>query len=208
MTSGYLRDPVTAPIAAPRPPRDVELVVGGMTCGSCAARIERKLNRVDGVRATVNYATEKAVVSVPASLTVEDIVRTIEAAGYTAQPPAPPEPTPVAEADPLRRRLLVSAGLAVPVIALAMVPVLQFPAWQWVSLVLATPVVAWGAWPLHRAAWANLKHRTATMDTLVSIGVVAAYLWSLYALLFGGAGEIGKRCRSKSRPAPRSSARR
>ncbi|GLY39939.1 carbonate dehydratase [Amycolatopsis sp. NBRC 101858] len=191
MTGGYLRDPVTAPIAALRPPRDVELEVGGMTCGSCAARIERKLNRVDGVRATVNYATGKAAVSVPASLTVEDVVAAIEAAGYTARPPAPEPPEPAA--DPVRQRLLVSAVLAVPVIVLAMVPVLQFPAWQWVSLVLATPVVAWGAGPLHRAAWANLKHRTATMDTLVSIGVAAAYLWSLYALLLGGAGEIGMR---------------
>jgi Cu+-exporting ATPase len=193
MTSGYLRDPATAPIAALRPAHEIELDVGGMTCGSCAARIERKLNRVDGVRASVNYATGKAAVSVPASLTVEDVVAAIEAAGYTAQPPAPPEPVPVPATDPLRQRLLVSAALAVPVIALAMVPVLQFPAWQWVSLLLATPVVAWGAWPLHRAAWANLKHRTATMDTLVSIGVAAAYLWSLYALLFGGAGEIGMR---------------
>ncbi|MEU5262238.1 heavy metal translocating P-type ATPase [Amycolatopsis sp. NPDC021455] len=195
MTGGYLRDPVTAPIAAAAPAREVELEVGGMTCGSCAARIERKLNRVDGVRASVNYATEKALVSVPASLTVDDVVRTIEAAGYSARLPAPPDPgpAPAAEVDPLRRRLLVCAALAGPVILLAMVPVLQFPAWQWVSLVLTTPVVFWGAGPLHRAAWTNLRHRTATMDTLVSIGVAAAYLWSLYALLFGGAGEIGLR---------------
>ncbi|MFJ7217769.1 heavy metal translocating P-type ATPase [Amycolatopsis sp. NPDC098790] len=168
-----------------------------MTCGSCAARIERKLNRLDGVEAAVNYATEKALVSVPAALTVEDIVRTIEAAGYTAQPPAPPEPEAAepAEAPPdlLRQRLLGSAVLGAPVILLAMVPALQFPAWQWVSLVLATPVVVWGAWPLHRAAWTNLRHATATMDTLVSMGVAAAYLWSLYALFFGGAGVIGMR---------------
>ncbi|MDS0134602.1 MULTISPECIES: heavy metal translocating P-type ATPase [unclassified Amycolatopsis] len=168
-----------------------------MTCGSCAARIERKLNRLDGVEASVNYATEKALVSVPAALTVDDIVRAIEAAGYTAQPPAPPEPEaaePAAAApDLLRQRLLGSAVLSVPVIVLAMVPALQFPAWQWVSLVLATPVVAWGAWPLHRAAWTNLRHATATMDTLVSMGVAAAFLWSLYALFFGGAGVIGMR---------------
>ncbi|MGV9361827.1 heavy metal translocating P-type ATPase [Amycolatopsis sp. NPDC003731] len=168
-----------------------------MTCGSCAARIERKLNRLDGVEASVNYATEKALVSVPAALTVDDIVRAIEAAGYTAQPSAPPEPEaaePAAAApDLLRQRLLGSAVLSVPVIVLAMVPALQFPAWQWVSLVLATPVVAWGAWPLHRAAWTNLRHATATMDTLVSMGVAAAFLWSLYALFFGGAGVIGMR---------------
>ncbi|MGW3991933.1 heavy metal translocating P-type ATPase [Amycolatopsis sp. NPDC004772] len=168
-----------------------------MTCGSCAARIERKLNRLDGVEASVNYATEKALVSVPAALTVDDIVRAIEAAGYTARPPAPPEPEaaePAAAApDLLRQRLLGSAVLSVPVIVLAMVPALQFPAWQWVSLVLATPVVVWGAWPLHRAAWTNLRHATATMDTLVSMGVAAAFLWSLYALFFGGAGVIGMR---------------
>ncbi|GLY42848.1 carbonate dehydratase [Amycolatopsis sp. NBRC 101858] len=168
-----------------------------MTCGSCAARIERKLNRLDSVEATVNYATEKALVSVPQALTVEDIVRTVEAAGYTAELPQPPEPEAAEPApaapDLLRQRLLGSAVLGAPVILLAMVPALQFPAWQWVSLALATPVVVWGAWPLHRAAWTNLRHATATMDTLVSMGVAAAFLWSLYALFFGGAGVIGMR---------------
>ena len=175
----------------------LELVIGGMTCGSCAARIERKLNRLDGVEASVNYATEKAHVRVPPSMTVEDVIRAVEAAGYTAAPPEPPQPSePASEplpADKLRRRLQLSALAGVPVILLAMVPVLQFPAWQWVSLVLASPVVLWGAWPLHRAAWTNLRHATATMDTLVSMGVAAAYLWSLYALIFGGAGVIGMR---------------
>jgi Cu+-exporting ATPase len=175
----------------------LELVIGGMTCGSCAARIERKLNRLDGVEASVNYATEKAHVRVPPSMTVEDVIRAVEAAGYTAAPPEPPQPSePASEplpADKLRRRLQLSALAGVPVILLAMVPVLQFPAWQWVSLVLASPVVVWGAWPLHRAAWTNLRHATATMDTLVSMGVAAAYLWSLYALIFGGAGVIGMR---------------
>ncbi len=167
-----------------------------MTCGSCAARIERKLNRIEGVAATVNYATEKAHVQVPAELSDDDVIKAVEAAGYTAALPAPPEPEAAPEppaADALRRRLLGSAIPSVPVILLAMVPALQFPAWQWVSLVLATPVVLWGAWPLHRAAWTNLRHATATMDTLVSMGVTAAYLWSLYALFFGGAGMIGMR---------------
>jgi P-type Cu+ transporter len=173
------------------PGREVELLIGGMTCGSCAARIERKLNRLDGVRAGVNYATAKAVVHVPPALTVDDVVRAVQAAGYTA---TLPEDRPVEEGpDALRRRLRVSAVLAVPVILFAMVPPLQVPGWQWLSLALATPVVTWGAWPLHRAALANLRHRTATMDTLVSIGVTAAYLWSLYALVLGGAGEIGMR---------------
>ncbi|MFB9691224.1 heavy metal translocating P-type ATPase [Amycolatopsis plumensis] len=166
-----------------------------MTCGSCAARIERKLNRLDGVSANVNYATEKALVRMPPTMTVDDVVSTIEAAGYTAAPPAPPEPEENASepADAPRRRLQLSVLLGTPVILLAMVPVLQFPAWQWVSLALATPVVVWGSWPLHRAAWTNLRHATATMDTLVSMGVTAAYLWSLYALFLGGAGVIGMR---------------
>ncbi|QKV81277.1 cation-translocating P-type ATPase [Amycolatopsis sp. Hca4] len=162
-----------------------------MTCGSCAARIERKLNRLDGVRAGVNYATAKALVHVPPALTVDDIVQAVQASGYTATVPgaAAARATP----DALRQRLKLSAALAVPVVAMAMVPPLQFPGWQWLSLVLATPVVTWGAWPLQRAALANLKHRTATMDTLVSIGVAAAYSWSLYALVFGDAGTIGMR---------------
>ncbi|RSN39650.1 heavy metal translocating P-type ATPase [Amycolatopsis sp. WAC 04197] len=162
-----------------------------MTCASCAARVERKLNKVDGVSATVNYATEKAQVDFPAAVSVEDLVGVVESAGYTAQPPRPDEGED--ETGSLRSRLVVSAVLAVPVIVLAMVPAWQFPYWQWVSLALAAPVVTWGAWPFHRPAWTNLRHGAATMDTLISLGVVAATLWSLYALLFGTAGTPGMR---------------
>ncbi|MER7864512.1 heavy metal translocating P-type ATPase [Amycolatopsis japonica] len=169
----------------------VELAIGGMTCASCAARVERKLNKVDGVSATVNYATEKAQVDFPAAVSVEDLVGVVESAGYTAQPPTPDEDED--QTGSLRTRLVVSAVLAVPVIVLAMVPAWQFPYWQWVSLALAAPVVTWGAWPFHRPAWTNLRHGAATMDTLISLGVVAATLWSLYALLFGTAGTPGMR---------------
>ncbi|MGW4830396.1 heavy metal translocating P-type ATPase [Amycolatopsis japonica] len=162
-----------------------------MTCASCAARVERKLNKVDGVSATVNYATEKAQVDFPAAVSVEDLVGVVESAGYTAQPPTPDEDED--QTGSLRTRLVVSAVLAVPVIVLAMVPAWQFPYWQWVSLALAAPVVTWGAWPFHRPAWTNLRHGAATMDTLISLGVVAATLWSLYALLFGTAGAPGMR---------------
>ncbi|WP_274534436.1 heavy metal translocating P-type ATPase [Amycolatopsis sp. CB00013] len=169
----------------------VELAIGGMTCASCAARVERKLNKVDGVSATVNYATEKAQVDFPAAVSVEDLVGVVESAGYTAQPPTPDEDED--QTGSLRTRLVVSAVLALPVIVLAMVPAWQFPYWQWVSLALAAPVVTWGAWPFHRPAWTNLRHGAATMDTLISLGVVAATLWSLYALLFGTAGTPGMR---------------
>ncbi|MEU9692886.1 heavy metal translocating P-type ATPase [Amycolatopsis japonica] len=169
----------------------VELAIGGMTCASCAARVERKLNKVDGVSATVNYATEKAQVDFPAAVSVEDLVGVVESAGYTARPPRPDEGED--ETGSLRTRLVVSAVLALPVIVLAMVPARQFTYWQWVSLVLAVPVVTWGAWPFHRPAWTNLRHGAATMDTLISLGVVAATLWSLYALLFGTAGTPGMR---------------
>ncbi|WP_290062772.1 heavy metal translocating P-type ATPase [Amycolatopsis solani] len=168
----------------------VELAIGGMTCASCASRVERKLNKVEGVTATVNYATEKAQVSYPSALSVEDLTAVVEAAGYSARLPEPEAPD---EAPTLRKRLLLSAALTVPLIALAMVPAWQFDYWQWVSLALAAPVVSWGAWPFHRAAAVNLRHATATMDTLISLGVVAATAWSLYALLFGMAGEIGMR---------------
>jgi Cu+-exporting ATPase len=165
-----------------------------MTCASCAARVEKKLNKLDGVSATVNLATETARVSFPAALTVADLIAVVERTGYTAALPAPPDAAAGQEAAAApRRRLLVSLVLAVPVIVLAMVPALQFPAWQWVSLALATPVATWGAWPFHRAAAVNARHGTATMDTLVSVGVAAAYLWSLYALVFGDAGRIGDR---------------
>ena len=169
---------------------ETELILGGMTCASCANRIERKLNKLDGVSATVNYATEKARVTSDGVAT-EDLIAAVEAAGYTASLPVA-EPvdadTPV---DPLKQRLIVSAVLSVPVIAMAMIPAFQFTNWQWLSLTLAAPVVVWGALPFHRAAWTNLKHGTSTMDTLVSMGTLAALGWSLYALFFGTAGEPG-----------------
>ncbi|ANN22164.1 copper-translocating P-type ATPase [Amycolatopsis orientalis] len=162
-----------------------------MTCASCAARVERKLNKVDGVSATVNYATEKAQVDFPAAVSVDDLVGVVESAGYTAEPPQPDDDAD--QTDGLRTRLIVSAALAVPVIVLAMVPAWQFTYWQWISLALAAPVVTWGAWPFHRPAWTNFRHGAATMDTLISLGVAAATLWSLYALLFGTAGTPGMR---------------
>ncbi|MEV8615200.1 heavy metal translocating P-type ATPase [Amycolatopsis sp. NPDC051373] len=177
-------------------PQTVELVIGGMTCASCAARVERKLNKVDGVTASVNYATEKAHVEFPATVSVDDLVGVVEATGYTAQRPEPEKPEPPEPGDetrPLRDRLVYSALLTVPVILLAMVPALQFDNWQWLSLTLAAPVVVWGAFPFHRAAWTNLRHGAATMDTLISLGVSAATLWSLYALFFGTAGMTGMR---------------
>ncbi|MEW2126412.1 heavy metal translocating P-type ATPase [Streptomyces sp. NPDC007259] len=226
-----------------------EFVIGGMTCASCAARVEKKLNRMGGVTATVNYATEKARVSYDgAGVSVRDLVATVEKTGYTAKPvprpapqapapslagaarPEPPqtrvaEPVPVRERDrdpareaegphhaepeeaqhpgpddtpdpalaSLRQRLVVSAVLAAPVVALAMIPALQFDNWQWLSLTLAAPVVVWGALPFHRAAWTNLRHGAATMDTLVSVGTLAAFGWSLWALFLGDAGMPGMR---------------
>ncbi|WP_406501484.1 heavy metal translocating P-type ATPase [Streptomyces sp. NBC_01590] len=214
-----------------------ELTIGGMTCASCAARVEKKLNRMDGVTATVNYATEKAKVAFGPETGLADLIATVEKTGYTAQPvhrPEPPEPPePPAppmrsttatgaagdeagtetgteaetgtgteadeqeDADPalaaLRQRLIVSAVLAAPVVLLAMVPALQFDNWQWLSLTLAAPVVVWGGLPLHRATWTNLRHGAATMDTLVSIGTLAAFGWSLWALFLGDAGMTGMR---------------
>lgn len=177
--------------------REVDLAISGMTCSSCAMRIEKKLNRMPGVEATVNYATEKAHVLLPEGVSVEDAIAVVEATGYQATPPQEPtaavddEPEVDPEVADLRQRLLVSAALAIPVVLLAMVPPLQFTYWQWASLTLAAPVVVWGAWPFHRAAWINARHGAATMDTLVSLGVIAAFLWSLYALFLGGAGEPG-----------------
>jgi Cu+-exporting ATPase len=192
MTTETRRDPA---------PARVDLAVGGMTCASCAARIEKKLNRLDGVTATVNFATETASVSYDASqVAPEDLVATVEATGYTARLPQPPaasatqdgeHPEPHDETDSLRQRLVGSALLTLPVAMLAMAPPLQFRFWQWLSLCLASPVVVWGAWPFHRAAAVNLRHRAATMDTLISVGVLAAYGWSLWALFWGGAGEPG-----------------
>jgi len=175
----------------------IELDIGGMTCASCANRIERKLNKMDGVTASVNYATEKARVDYVGDISASDLVASVEQAGYTASVPAPPtatESAPAAQPDPtaaLRQRLLVSLVLSVPVIAMAMIPALQFPNWQWLSLTLAAPVVVWGAWPFHKAAYINLRHGTATMDTLVSIGTLAALGWSIYALFWGTAGVTG-----------------
>ncbi|MGW4019875.1 heavy metal translocating P-type ATPase [Streptomyces sp. NPDC005009] len=179
---------------------EVELAIGGMTCASCAARIEKKLNRMDGVTATVNYATEKAKVHYSGDVSVPELIATVEATGYTAREPEPvrAEPVPGTEsaepADelrPLRERLITAVLLAVPVIAMAMVPALQFEYWQWLSLTLAAPVVTYAAWPFHKAALTNARHGAATMDTLISVGTSAAFLWSLWALFFGTAGTPG-----------------
>ncbi|MFJ8050438.1 heavy metal translocating P-type ATPase [Streptomyces luteogriseus] len=175
---------------------EVELAIGGMTCASCAARIEKKLNRMDGVTATVNYATEKAKVSYSGDVSVGDLIATVEATGYTAQEPTPPDRQtgPAEEADelrPLRERLITAVVLSVPVVAMAMIPALQFEYWQWLSLTLAAPVVAYAAWPFHKAAFTNARHGAATMDTLISVGTSAAFLWSLWALFFGTAGTPG-----------------
>ncbi|MFM9049447.1 MAG: heavy metal translocating P-type ATPase, partial [Actinomycetota bacterium] len=167
----------------------VELAISGMTCTTCASRIERKLNKLPGVTASVNYATESAHVDFGTDVDVADLLRTIEQTGYAASLVADAAADD-AEVISLRRRFWVSLALAVPVVALAMVPPLEFPGWQWLSLVLTTVVVAWGAWPFHRAAAINARHAAATMDTLVSVGVLAAYLWSVWALLFGGAGAL------------------
>ncbi|MFF8604535.1 heavy metal translocating P-type ATPase [Streptomyces sp. NPDC015346] len=224
--------------ATPAPVLTTELTIGGMTCASCAARVEKKLNRMDGVTATVNYATEKARIEHAAEVGIDDLIATVVKTGYTAEKPPPPEPEPLpappepqpepepqgehereqdheppapeptrepapeptrqpSERDPkldsLRQRLTVSAVLSAPVVLLAMVPALQFDAWQWLSLTLAAPVVIWGGLPFHRAAWANLRHGAATMDTLVSIGTLAAFGWSLWALFLGSAGMPGMR---------------
>ncbi|CAL9567616.1 Copper-exporting P-type ATPase [Streptomyces sp. enrichment culture] len=190
------------PVDAP-PASEVELLIGGMTCAACAARVEKKLNRMAGVTATVNFATEKAKVTYPAGVEVADLIATVVKTGYTAEEPPPPRPAPGAvrpdgpEQDPklaaLRQRLVVSAALAVPVVLLAMVPALQFDNWQWLSLTLAAPVVVWGGLPFHKAAWTNARHAASTMDTLVSVGTLAAFGWSLWALFLGDAGMPGMR---------------
>ena len=206
-----------------RPAADsqIQLHIGGMTCASCAARIENRLNRMDGVAATVNYATEKAKVTFPDTVTTQDLIAQVEATGYSARLPRLPDTptgstTPTATSGdaisaetgrpiddptaPLRQRLLISAALALPVIAMAMIPALQFDGWQWLSLSLAAPVVIWGAWPFHQAAWMNLRHAAATMDTLISVGTLAAFGWSLYALFLGDAGELSRRHGFSIRP--------
>ncbi|WP_432519149.1 heavy metal translocating P-type ATPase [Kineococcus sp. SYSU DK006] len=180
----------------------VELQISGMTCASCAMRIEKKLNKLDGVSATVNYATEKARVTVPGGYDPAQLIAEVEKAGYTAALPAPERPAAGepgdggeepegAELRTLRQRLVGAVVLTVPVIALSMVPALQFTYWQWASLALAAPVILWAAWPFHRAAWVNLRHGTATMDTLISMGTLSAFAWSLYALFLGDAGAPG-----------------
>ncbi len=181
---------------------DIELEIGGMTCASCANRIEKRLNKLDGVSATVNYATEKAKATVPDGYDPALLIAEVEKTGYTAALPKPKqteaaagaaddEEAPDHELISLRQRLIGSIVLTVPVIAMAMIPALQFTYWQWASLALAAPVIVWAAWPFHKAAWANLKHGTATMDTLISMGTSVALLWSLYALFFGTAGVPG-----------------
>ncbi|EMF56249.1 MULTISPECIES: heavy metal translocating P-type ATPase [Streptomyces] len=204
----------TAAAPTSEPVHEVELAIGGMTCASCAARVEKKLNRLDGVTASVNYATEKAKVAYAEGIEVADLIATVVKTGYTAKEPPPPAPPVAAPApatasgsgedagdkdgdDPelaaLRQRLTVSTLLAVPVILMSMVPALQFDNWQWLSLTLAAPVVVWGGLPFHRAAFTNLRHGAATMDTLVSVGTLAAFGWSLWALFLGHAGMPGMR---------------
>ena len=185
----------------PTPVRTIELEIAGMTCASCAMRVEKKLNNLDGVNASVNYATEKATLIVPSGYDPQALIAEVEKAGYTAALPrrreeltseAGPEPDD-AELASLRSRLVTAIVLASPVIAMAMIPALQFRYWQWASLALAAPVIVWAGRPFHAATWANLKHGSATMDTLVSIGTLSAFLWSLYALFLGTAGEPGMR---------------
>ena len=167
---------------------ELTLDISGMTCASCANRVERKLNKLPGVTATVNYATEKARVSRPADVSTEQLLATVAAAGYGASLPAP---EPVEDSSGrLLPRLVASAVLSVPVVLLAMVSAWQFPGWEWVSLAPTTPVVAWGAWPFHRATWTNLRHGATTMDTLVSVGVLAAFGWSAYVVLAGVSGHV------------------
>ncbi|WP_327142150.1 heavy metal translocating P-type ATPase [Nocardia sp. NBC_01327] len=186
-------------MSAPAPERSIELEIGGMTCASCASRIEKKLNRIDGVTATVNYATEKAKVNFPESVSPDDLIAKVVDTGYTAavHSTEPVKPTDtegdsaVSATRQLRHRLLVTLALAVPVVAMAMIPALQFTNWQWLSLTLTAPIVVWGGAQFHRAAWVNAKHGAATMDTLISLGTLAAFSWSVYALFFGDAGMAG-----------------
>jgi P-type Cu+ transporter len=184
----------------------LDLPITGMTCASCASRIERKLNKLDGVRATVNYATERATVEFDSgSVAPERLVEAVESVGYGATLPAEEPSRPEDELDPtapLRRRLILSGLLSAPVLLLSMVPALQFDNWQWLALQLATPVVLWGGWPFHRAAWANLRHGAATMDTLISVGTLAAWVWSLYALFLGDAGMTGMEMEFELIPSP------
>ena len=183
-----------------RPGTTVALDIGGMTCASCAARITKRLNKLDGVDATVNYATEQATVTLPDGLSVDEVVAEVEAIGYTANLPVAGEPDNVdddgaGETDPeltaLRSRLIVAAVLGIPVLLISMINTLQFTNWQWLTFTMASPVVLWAAYPFHRAAWKNLRHGAATMDTLISVGTLAAFSWSVYALFWGDAGTPG-----------------
>ncbi|WP_329418324.1 heavy metal translocating P-type ATPase [Streptomyces sp. NBC_01268] len=197
-------------------PAVVTLDIGGMTCGACSARIEKKLNKLEGVTAEVNFALERAHVSFDERRTVAELIDTVEKLGYTAVLPPPPEAATPAEADAgesaedaaerelatMRRRIHVCLALTVPVIAMAMIPPLQFDNWQWLSLTLGAPVAVWGAWPFHTTAWKNVRQAAGTMDTLVSIGVLAAFGWSLYALFFGYAGITGMRMPFLMTPTP------
>lgn len=177
----------------------IDLDITGMTCASCANRIEKKLNKQEGVTATVNYATEKAHIETGegAAADADSYIAIVEKLGYGGSVPKPEKPAgddPAAkELRGLKRRLVVAIALATPVILLAMIPLLQFDYWQWISFALATPVILWAGWPFHKATWVNLKHGAATMDTLITVGTSAAYLWSLYALFFGHAGDPGMR---------------
>ncbi len=199
MTADAAPDSVVTSIADA--PTVLELDIGGMTCASCAARVEKKLNRMPGVEASVNYATERARVSLPEGTDVAAAIATVEATGYTAALPETPAERAAADSDEaeapdpelvsLRQRLQISAALTIPVVLLSMIPALQFTYWQWAALALASPVVVWGAWPFHRAAFVNARHGATTMDTLISIGVTAAYVYSLWALFLGGAGITG-----------------
>lgn len=206
---------MTAPVA----PRVIEVQIGGMTCASCAARVERTLNRIPGVAADVNFATDAARIHAAPQVADATVIAAIEQAGYSArlaalaiEPPGPGPDEPGAPAGPqqeaspelaaLRRRLLVSAALTIPVVLLAMIPALQFPGWQWACLGLTAPVATWGAWPFYRAAWLNLRHRAVTMDTLVSLGVGAAFAWSVVAMVFGDAGHVGMQMSFELVPSP------
>jgi len=198
-------------------PSRIDLPIRGMTCASCAAKIEKRLNAIDGVAATVNYATDKATVTYEANaVTPAELCDAVASLGYEAHVPAPLEAhheaahpgdhhggmhdhtEPVEQA---RQRLVITAALAIPVIALSMIPALQFDEWMWLAFALASPVVVWGAWPFHRATWVNLRHGATTMDTLISIGVLAAYGWSVYALFWGTAGVTGTTWRWTSQEA-------
>ncbi len=165
----------------------LQLDIEGMTCASCATRVEKALNSVEGVEASVNYATERATI-VQGSHEPSVLLTAIENAGYHATVHTDESVESTTQAESVRRRLIVSALLTVPILALSMVPFIQFPYWQWLVTALAIPVVSWGAWPFHRAAAINARHGVATMDTLISVGVGAAVGWSVYALIFGGAG--------------------